>query len=86
MAQDMDLRIIRDAGKAYIRGFYIQQNITQKRMRESKVNQIQQDIAQQEKLLAKSPNYVTLNQNIKILQAQLSTLSSNEMENIKWMK
>lgn len=36
MSHDKDIRTIWDASKAFIQGFYIQQNIIQKRIRESK--------------------------------------------------
>uniref|UniRef100_A0A670II65 Reverse transcriptase domain-containing protein n=1 Tax=Podarcis muralis TaxID=64176 RepID=A0A670II65_PODMU len=69
-----------DAGKAVMRGFLIQKNSQVRKEKESKKEQIPTQIMENEKKLTINPSEEIAKQNIKILQAKLSTIIDQEVE------
>lgn len=55
MNQGTDIKVVWDAGKAVVRGFFFQQNMFQKRMREKRKTEILEEITKKEKELLKNP-------------------------------
>uniref|UniRef100_A0A670K5V5 Reverse transcriptase domain-containing protein n=1 Tax=Podarcis muralis TaxID=64176 RepID=A0A670K5V5_PODMU len=79
--------VVWDAGKAVIRGYFIQQNAIKNKKREKGKEEILKQIMENEQKLIRKPNCRKVKENIKILQTQFAIIINREVEwNIKKLR
>uniref|UniRef100_A0A670IZE6 Reverse transcriptase domain-containing protein n=1 Tax=Podarcis muralis TaxID=64176 RepID=A0A670IZE6_PODMU len=74
------MKVVWDAGKAVMRGFFIQQSAIKNKKREKGKKEILQQIRDNEQKLAENPKNKRIKENIKILQSQLALMINREIE------
>uniref|UniRef100_A0A670INW4 Reverse transcriptase domain-containing protein n=1 Tax=Podarcis muralis TaxID=64176 RepID=A0A670INW4_PODMU len=80
-------KVVWDASKAVMRGFFIQQNAIKNKGREKGGKDILKQIMDNEQKLVKKPNNKRIKENIKVLQSQFAMLINREVEwNIKKLR
>lgn len=80
-------KVVWDASKAVMRGFFIQQNTIKNKNREKGKEEILKQIIDNEQKLVKKPNSLKIKENIKALQAQFAIIINREVEwNIKRLR
>uniref|UniRef100_A0A670HPA6 Reverse transcriptase domain-containing protein n=1 Tax=Podarcis muralis TaxID=64176 RepID=A0A670HPA6_PODMU len=80
LGKDTKLNVVWDAGKAVMRGFFIQQSAIKNKKREKGKKEIVQQIAENEQKLSQNPKNKKLKENIKVLQSQYAMLINREIE------
>lgn len=73
-------KVVWDAGKAVMRGFFIQHNAIKNKKREKGKKEILQQILENEQKLFKNPKNKKIKENIKVLQSQYAMLINREIE------
>uniref|UniRef100_A0A670K591 Reverse transcriptase domain-containing protein n=1 Tax=Podarcis muralis TaxID=64176 RepID=A0A670K591_PODMU len=80
LGNNTKLKVVWDAGKAVMRGFFIQQSAIKNKKREKGKKEIMQQLAENEQKLIKNPKNKKIKENIKVLQAQYTMLINREIE------
>uniref|UniRef100_A0A670JGC5 Reverse transcriptase domain-containing protein n=1 Tax=Podarcis muralis TaxID=64176 RepID=A0A670JGC5_PODMU len=80
LGKDTKIKVVWDAGKAVMRGFFIQQSAIKNKKREKGKKEILQQILDNEQKLTKNPKNKRVKENIKVLQSQFAMLINREVE------
>nr|GEZ82414.1 hypothetical protein [Tanacetum cinerariifolium] len=80
MNKGTEARMVWDASKAFIRGYFIQKNAEWTKKRQIKFQKIEEEMKKKEQELRATPGDKKVLQQIKILQSQLSLMITREIE------